>query len=181
MCHGLSSKRVSILGFEPIYRGKDVEKFVLDDPLNYIQFIPDRFQQVAQTEKYRVKEKLIYRFISKNLVFAYDNQQKLTLNSANIVIPKISNYPIKVMGALFNSSPYQFIFQKKFSSIKILRNHIEQMPLPFWDKKTFSEIIKLVDDTIKKKIYFEKLDNYIMEKFNLNNREKIYIKDSIYK
>jgi hypothetical protein len=57
---------------------------------------------------------LIYRFISKYLVFAYDDKQKLTLNSANIVIPKTDDYPIKVIAALFNSSLYQFIFQKKF-------------------------------------------------------------------
>ena len=165
------------IGFEPIYKGKDVEKFVLNNPSNYIQFMPDKFQQVASTEKYRVKEKLIYRFISKNLVFAYDNQQKLTLNSANIVVPKISNYPIKVIVALFNSSLYQFIFQKKFSSIKVLRSHIEQMPLPFWDKKNFSEIIKLVDETIKNKNNFEKLDNYIMNKFALSLKEQKYINE----
>jgi tRNA1(Val) A37 N6-methylase TrmN6 len=162
-------------GFEPIYKGKNVEKFVLSNPSNFIQFTPEKFQQVAPTEKYRVKEKLIYRFISKNLVFAYDDEQKLTLNSANIVIPKISNYPIKIIAAILNSSLYQFIFQKKFSSIKVLRNHIEQMPLPLWDKKTFSKIIKLVDETMKDKNNFEKLDNYIMDEFALSSKEKNYI------
>ena len=164
-------------GFEAVYKGKDVEKFILSDPSNYIQFSPEKFQQVAPTEKYRAKEKLIYRFISKNLVFAYDDKQKLTLNSANIVIPKIPDYPLKVIAALFNSSLYQFIFQKKFSSIKVLRSHIEQMPLPLWDKKTFSEIVDLVDEAINDKNNFEKLDNYIIDKFLLSPKEKDYIKD----
>ncbi len=162
-------------GFEPIYKGKDIEKFVLEAPSNYIHFAPEKFQQIAPTEKYRAKEKLIYRFISKYLVFAYDDKQRLTLNSANIVIPKISDYPIKVIAALFNSSLYQLIFQKKFSSIKILRSHIEQLPLPLWDRKTFSEIIELVDKTIKDKNRFEELDNYIMEKYALSAKEKNYI------
>lgn len=162
-------------GFEPIYKGKNVGRFVLDNPSNYIQFTPEKFQQVASVEKYRAKEKLIYRFISKYLVFAYDDKQKLTLNSANIIIPQIPNYPIKVIAALLNSSLYQFIFQKKFSSIKVLRSHIEQMPLPLWDKKTFSKIIKLVDETIENKDNFEKLDNYIMDKFILSLKEKKYI------
>jgi len=99
------------------------------------------------------------------------------LNSANIVIPKISNYPIKVIAALLNSSLCQFIFQKKFSSIKVLRSHIEQVPLPLWDKKTFSEIIKLVDETIKNESNFEKLDNYIMDRFTLSSKEKKYINE----
>ena len=50
-------------GFEEIYKGKDVEKFVLSRPSNYIHFTPEKFQQVAPVEKYRAKEKLIYRFI----------------------------------------------------------------------------------------------------------------------
>lgn len=163
-------------GFEPIYKGKDVKKFIFSEPSNYIQFTPDIFQQVAPTEKYRAKEKLVYRFISKYLVFAYDDKQRLTLNSANIVIPKIENYPIKVIAALLNSSSYQFIFQKKFSSIKILRSHIEQMPLPLWNKKTFSEIIQLVNKTIKNEDNFEELDNYIMGKYSFSSKEINYIK-----
>ncbi|MBU2025335.1 N-6 DNA methylase [Patescibacteria group bacterium] len=163
--------------FEEIYKGKDVEKLALSNPSNYIKFTPEKFQQVAPIDKYRAKEKLIYRFISKYLVFAYDNKQKLTLNSANIVIPKIPNYPIKVIAALLNSSPYQFIFQKKFSSIKVLRNHIEQMPLPLWDKEIFNNIIKLVDETIENSEKFEILDNYIMKQYSLSLEEINYIKN----
>ena len=162
--------------FEEIYKGKDVEKLALSNPSNYIHFTPEKFQQVAPIEKYRAKEKLIYRFISKYLVFAYDNKQKLTLNSANIVIPKIPNYPIKVIASLLNSSLYQLIFQKKFSSIKVLRSHIEQMPLPLWNKEIFDNIIKLVDETIKNNEKFEILDAYIMKMYNLSPEEIIYIK-----
>ena len=99
------------------------------------------------------------------------------MNSANIVIPKIPDYPIKVIAALLNSSLYQFIFQKKFSSIKVLRSHIEQMPLPLWDNKTFLEIAKMIDEIIENKGDFEELDNCIMEKFTLSSKEKNYIKE----
>ncbi len=158
-------------GAEPIFKGKDVKKLSLKEPTNYIVFTPEKFQQVAPVEKYRVKEKLIYKFISKNLVFAYDDKQRLTLNSANIVIPKIKDYPIKVIAGLFNSSLYQFIFQKKFSSIKVLRNHIEQMPLPLLDRTKYSEIVSLVDDVIKNKKDFEELDKYIYQLFKLTKKE----------
>ncbi|MEA1962659.1 MAG: N-6 DNA methylase [Patescibacteria group bacterium] len=157
--------------FEPIYRGKDIEKFILKNPSNYILFTPKKFQQVAPIEKYRAKEKLIYKFISKKLVFAYDDKQKLTLNSANIVIPKLQNYPVKVIAALFNSSLYQFIFQKQFSSIKILRSHIEQMPLPLWNNKILEQIVFFVDEIIAKKSNFEKIDKYIFQQFNFSEKE----------
>ena len=161
--------------FEPIYKGKDIKKFILDKPSSYIQFQPESFQQVAPEEKYRAKEKLIYKFISKNLIFAYDNHKRLTLNSANILIPEIPDYPIKVIASLFNSSVYQFLFQKKFSSIKVLRSHIEELPLPLWNKKTFSEITKLADKVIQNRIKFQELDNYITNKFSLSEKEKDYI------
>lgn len=164
-------------GFEEIYKGKDVERFILNKASSYINFTPEKFQQVAPVEKYRADEKLIYRFISKYLIFAYDNKQKLTLNSANIVIPKIPNYPIKVILALLNSSLYQFIFQKKFSSIKVLRNHIEQMPLPLWGQTVFNNIIEMVDSIIRFKPMFERLNNYIMEQYGLSTDEIKYIKE----
>ena len=162
-------------GFEPVYTGKEVKKFVLGCPSHYIQFIPGEFQQVAAEEKYRIKEKLIYKFISKNLVFAYDSQKRLTLNSANILIPDIPDYPLKVVAALFNSSLYQFIFQKKFSSIKVLRSHIEEMPLPLWNKMTFFRIIQLVDQIISNGDHLKKLDDYILSKFTFSQKEKKYI------
>ena len=168
----------SVPAFEPIYRGKDIKKFTLSvKPSCYIQFQPDKFQQVAPEYKYRSKTKLIYKFISKNLTFAYDDQQRLTLNSANTLIPQISNYPIKVILALFNSSLYQFLFQKKFSSIKVLRSHIEALPLPLWDKKTFSKIIKLTNQVIRTQNKFQELDDYITHKFKLTKKEITRIKN----
>ena len=166
-------------GFEPVYRGRDVKKFVLDDPFSYIKFQPEKFQQTAPEEKYRAKEKLIYRFISKNLVFAYDNQKRLTLNSANILIPEIPDCPIKVIAALFNSSLYQFIFQKKFASIKVLRSHIEDLPLPMWDKQAFSQIINLADRAARNQCVFQNLDSYILNKFSLSRKEKMRVNSAI--
>ena len=165
--------------FEPVYRGGDVKKFILDTPSSYIKFQPEKFQQTAPEEKYRAREKLIYRFISKNLVFAYDNQKRLTLNSANILIPEIPDCPIKVIAALFNSSLYQFIFQKRFFSIKVLRSHIEDLPIPLWNRQTFSQIIKLVDKVLRNQDKFQELNDLIINKFSLTEKEKTHIKSII--
>lgn len=161
--------------YEPIYKGKEVERFILNNPSNFIEFTPEKFQQVAPVEKYRVREKLVYRFISKNLVFAYDDKQSLTLNSANILIPKIKDYPIKVIAAFFNSSLYQFVFQKKFSTIKVLRSHLEQLPLPELDEVTINKIVRLVDKNILQRNCYEELDSFILDIFNLTSSEKAHI------
>lgn len=163
-------------GFEPIYTGKDVKRFFLDKPSRYIKFQPDKFQQIADMEKYRAQEKLIYKFISKYLIFAYDNNKRLTLNSANVLIPRIKNYPAKVLLAIFNSSLYQFIFQKRFSSLKVLRSHIEDLPLPLWNKEVFSKITKMADKAIYGQSHnFKTLDDCIMNQFAFSKKQKKYI------
>ncbi|WP_334303208.1 TaqI-like C-terminal specificity domain-containing protein, partial [Coprococcus eutactus] len=44
------------------------------------------YQQAAPERIYRAPEKLIYRCINRQLVFAYDESRHLTLNSCNLVI-----------------------------------------------------------------------------------------------
>jgi len=162
-------------GYEAVYRGKEIDRFTFSDPSSFIKFCPENFQQVAPDWKYRAKEKLVYRFISKHLIFAFDDKQRLTLNSANIVIPKIPSYPTKVILALFNSSFYQFIYQKKFSTIKTLRGHLEQLPLPLWEKTVFDKIVSMVDKIIDSEDFYDELDACIMKSFDLSQEEIDYV------
>lgn len=164
---------------EEIYKGKEVNKYFLSQASNFILFEPEKFQQVAPIEKYRAKEKLIYRFISDKLVFAYDDKQKLTLNSANILIPKIDDYPIKVILALFNSSLYQFIYSKKFNTIKVLRSNLEELPLPILSEEFYGKIIKYVDEIISSKKIHNELDLLIFTLFEISEVEQKYILASI--
>lgn len=173
-------------GYEGVITGKEVSKFSHCSPKQFIKFEPDRFQQVAPECKYRAKEKLIYRFISKELVFSYDSKQLLTLNSANILIPKVDKYPIKFILGLFNSSLYQYIFQKKFSSIKVLRSHIEALPLPNWHEKEISKITSLVDDILvtinndtRRHQLLDELDNFIMSHWGLTENEMDFVVKSL--
>lgn len=173
-------------GYEPILTGKDIKRFLALNPKYFIKYQPEDFQQVAPEHKYRAKEKLIYKFISKELVFSYDDKQTLTLNSANILIPRVENYPIKTILALFNSSLYQYLYQKKFGSIKILRNDLEKLPLPIVEKSTHSLINKSVDKLLniklseaERKKYYIELDKLIMDLFQLTDEEQKHISESV--
>lgn len=164
-------------GCEPIYKGSDVGVFSLKKANTYIKFAPELFQQVAPEEKYRAKEKLVYRFISCAPVFAYDDKGSLTLNSANILIPKF-NYPLKVILALFNSSLYGFIYVKKFNSLKILRGDLEQLPLPLWPEEVFQRVTEMVDGIRQGQEGLMALDSYLMEQFGLSPEEMHYVYSS---
>lgn len=159
---------------EPILKGSDITKYKIKKVENYIDFEPDKFQQVAPVEIYRTKEKLFYKFISNKLIFAYDNNQKLSLNSCNILIPTFENLNIKYIMAVLNSSVAQFIFQKQFNSIKVLRSHIESIPIPVCENNLQQQIIEYVDkvcetedDKDYKKLCHQ-IDLFVAKLYNLS-------------
>ena len=168
-----------------ILKGADICKYHIKPTDNYIVFKPESFQQIAPTEMYRAPEKLLYRFISSQLVFAYDNKQTLSLNSCNIVIPKLNGIDIKYVLAILNSRVAQFIFKMEYNSVKVLRSHIEGIPIPLADEQSQEEIISLTNLLIAgkelneaKKIYDE-LDNIIFKLFELTTTEQTIITDAV--
>lgn len=170
---------------EMVLKGADICKYHINQTSNYIIFKPESFQQIAPTEMYRAEEKLLYRFISSQLVFAYDDKQTLSLNSCNIVIPKIPGIKMKYVLAILNSRIAQFIYKKDFNSVKVLRSHIESIPIPIADETTQNEIISLTEKLISglelheaEKTYDE-LDILIAKLFNLNSDELEIVKKAV--
>lgn len=162
---------------EMVLKGADIKKYQIQKSENYITFTPEHFQQVAPEKYYRAPEKLLYSFISKHPVFAYDNEQRLSLNSCNLIIPHIEELDIKYILAVLNSRITQFMFMKQFDSVKVLRSHIEQIPIPVIDAHSQAQIIALVNilleesDTERYLILYEKLDKMIAALFELTNDE----------
>lgn len=167
---------------EGVLKGSDIDKYNFKPASSFITFVPADFQQVAPVEKYRAKEKLIYKFISKELSFAYDNKQTLTLNSANILIPRLPNLPVKVVLAFLNSEVFQFIFKKKFNTVKILRGDLESLPFPLLTPGLTKDIEELTNNLIacvKKDINQDKLNSLIYSIYELTEEEKQYINNFI--
>ncbi|GMO60823.1 MAG: hypothetical protein Ta2D_06530 [Rickettsiales bacterium] len=167
---GNNDKFIGATGSEKIWTGKEIKSFKILDTNRYIKYDRQNFQQVASEEIYRAKEKLVYKFISKNPVFAYDNQQRLFLNSVNILIPKVDGYSIKTCMAFLNSALFKYIYIKKFNEIKILKGNLMQMPFPIINKTTNDKIEKMVEN-----MEFEKIDALIFDIFKLSENEVIKI------
>jgi len=150
-----------IAGSEPVIKGKDIVPFRIKAADSFIIFEPEKFQQTAAESFYRNRNKVVYRYISNRLIFACDREGRVTLNSANILIPAIEGYSPELITGLFNSDLYQFIFQKKFSTVKVLRSHIEELPVPLLsrdEKKRLEESVEIAENTsetasLNKKIY----------------------------
>ena len=162
---------------EIVLKGTDIHKYKITPKETYLIYAPEKFQQSAKEEYYRAEEKLLYRFIGNQLIFAYDNQQRLSLNSCNILIPHVPHMDIKYIMAILNSTVVQFIYSRKFHSMKILRTYLEQLPLPFPSEKQQQEIISLEEKIMIEKdekkwlAYYEKADKLIACVYGLSEQE----------
>ena len=170
-------------GYEPVLKGSDIRKYKFTHNGTYLKFEPQNFQQVAPVELYRAPEKLLYRFICDTLVFAYDDQQTLSLNSCNILIPQIPDTEIKYVLAVLNSRAAGFYFSNMFGSVKVLRSHIEGIPIPHASPKVQQDVIRMVDMIIYERgevaSLYEELDDYIMSLYGLDPKEKDIIHKSV--
>lgn len=170
-------------GMEVVLKGSDIFRYAMKKTDNYIHFAPEKFQQVAPTEMYRAEEKLLYRFIAEVPVFTYDNQKKLSLNSCNILIPQIEGMDIKYVLAILNSSVAAYFINKKYNSVKLLRSHIESLPIPMVSIEKQNDIIKKVDHIMNSSEnisgLYEELDNEIMNIYSLSGKQRNTIHNAL--
>ena len=170
---------------EIILKGKDISRYKIKKPNSYIEFNPQEFQQVASTEFYRAKEKLLYRFISNKPIFCYDDNHLLSLNSCNVLIPKLQGLNIKYILAILNSSVATFYLSKKYNSIKMLKSYIEQIPIPKATEHEQKRIIELVNKIMEskdKKTFddiYRNIDDLIFNLYSLNDQQRNCIKKTI--
>lgn len=168
-------KKEKAEGLEPVYTGKQVDPFKLQDESSYILFDPENFQQCAREEFFRAPEKLIYRFIAKYPIVAYDDKQCLCLNSANILIPQLDTISIKSVAALLNSTLYHYYYSLKYSDIKVLKGNLQDLPFPKLTKEQDESLSALVTDIQSNSFssaYQQQLDNKVYSIFGITAKEQ---------
>ena len=117
-------------GFVPIFRGKDIFKDKIAEPSLFINENLDDCRQVAEIDCYKAKEKIVYRFISNNIICCYDTEQRYILNSANLFILN-DDFPLthKQVADLLNSDIMNWLFRSIYNTHKILRSDLELLPI----------------------------------------------------
>ena len=159
-------------GLEPIFTGKDIGKYNLKKASRYVNYNRADFQQCAKDEFYRAKEKLVYKFVSSHLCFTYDDQQRLFLNSANILIPDIDGMSAKTVLAFLNSSLFNFLYVKRFNDLKILKGNLSTLPFPQITAEQDEQLTTLVDHALHgDKNATEEIDSVIFSLYDLSLEE----------
>ena len=165
--------------FERIYTGKEVEKYFLKSPKYYISFDKNSFQQSAPESLYRVPEKLVYRFISKKLVFAADTSGSLVLNSANILIPEIVNMSIYSVLAYLNSEVFEYINMMWFNQLKVLKSNLLQLPFPYITAEEDIALTALAKRASRSRTAHRRIQEIIYSSFSLDMKSVMHIKEKL--
>jgi hypothetical protein len=133
----------------PLVTGKNLSQYRLTGKLSYLKNEFSRMQQVPRNDLFK-KEKLFYKFISDKPVFAYDKSGLHSLNSANVLIPRLDKYPVKAVMAILNSKLIGFFYTRKIGGLKVLRSSLEQIPFPADpDHEIILRLNELADNVIK--------------------------------
>ncbi len=167
-------------GAEQIYTGKEICPYSVKTAQYYIKYNRDSLQQVAKEEYYRAPEKLVYKFISNKLIFAYDNMQRLFLNSANILIPKIKGMSIKTVMAFLNSELYQYLYIQMFGEIKVLKGNLVELPFPELSEKQDRDISETVTKIINGECTDEFIQKQVYDIFNISDDQINHIRSILY-
>ena len=124
-------KRSRRLGLKPVYRGKDILPGRLSAAQLYID--PNDFprcQQLSPMWMFQAPEKLVYRFISSELVFYCDTHQRYFLNSANmLVLDEDFPLPARQLARIMNSPLTNWLFKQLFNTHKVLKSDLELLPI----------------------------------------------------
>lgn len=176
-------------GREVILRGRNISKYFVIEDFSYIDVQGNaecrKFQQMAKMKYYRSTPKLLYPFISSKLKFAYDEEGRISLNSCNILIPNVEGLDMKYLLGVLNSQMAQFIYSRMFRSVKILKSHLCQIPIPKVNESLQDEIIGYVNeilglnmerDEMRYRGLYEELDEKIAYLYGLSAEEYEYIR-----
>ena len=159
-------------GLEAIFTGKDISRYGLKKASRYVKYNRSNFQQCAKDEFYRAKEKLVYKFVSSRLCFTYDDQQRLFLNSANILIPEVDGMSIKTVLAFLNSSLFNFLYIKRFNDIKILKGNLSALPFPKISSEDDKKLSALVDAALSgNNTVVEEIDSFVFSLYQLDSED----------
>ena len=129
--------------------------------LEVIRLVPTPHEVIAAPCVF--KESI--RYSSKSLEAEIMASQRLTLNSCNVVIPHIPGLDMRYIMAILNSRVAQYIYEKRYNAVKVLRSHIENIPVPVADEETQRRIISKAEELMAEELITESSVNSEMQTY----------------
>jgi hypothetical protein len=145
------SKKHLDTNYYKVLDGRDIHKYSIKWANVYLEYDLRRIHSCKRKDIFESKEKLFFRRVSANLIFAYDNKQFFALNTLVVVNKKEgSNLDLKYLLAVLNSTLLTYIYKIKFKSTKKVFSEIQarsvgMLPIKVVPKNEQNVIINIVN------------------------------------
>jgi type I restriction-modification system DNA methylase subunit len=174
--------------------GRNIGRYWLNWNGVYLDYKLERIHSCKRKDIFESPEKLFFRRVSENLIFAYDDEQFFALNTLVVVNARNhSQIVIKYLLALLNSKLMNYLYRRKFKSTKTVFSEIQartvrQLPIPFVGSSTQAPLISLVERILAKKRNNPEADTMVLEQeidclvyslYNLTNEEIAIVESSV--
>jgi hypothetical protein len=147
-------------GYYPLVEGKDIGRYRIKNKSGkYLKYDLSAIHSCKRKDIFESDEKLFFRRVGSNLMFAYDNQQYFALNTLIAVnIKEGVDYSLKFILGLLNSKTFDLYYQTFLKSSKKVFSEIQarqvgMLPIPKLDnakaKKFHEKIVGLVEKVLK--------------------------------
>ncbi|PWA06834.1 Eco57I restriction-modification methylase domain-containing protein [Flavobacterium psychrotolerans] len=132
-------------GYKPFLEGKDISSYLIKDVTKFLKYKPELIHRARTPKVFEVEEKLLVQRITggkKPLKVAYDNLKYYNKESINNIILKAdSEFKIKFILSLLNSSLINWFYNKSFTNdstltVNISKEYLSKIPIK---KTTLSE------------------------------------------
>jgi hypothetical protein len=106
--------------------GRNIGRYTIRWDGVYIEHDESKIHSCKGTDIFLTPEKLFFRRVSENLMFAFDDQQFFALNTLVVVnLRKDQSTPLKFLLALLNSSLMNYLYKNRFKSTKRVFSEIQ--------------------------------------------------------
>ena len=182
-------------GYYKLLDGRNIKKFSINWTGEFLEYDINKIHSCKTKDIFLVDEKLLFRRVSSNLIFAYDDKQYFALNTIVVLTLKNNsinrNISIKFLLALLNSSLLNFIYKTKFKSTKTVFSEIQARSvgeLPIKIPKNQGPFITYIDKILEikrnslgsdtSKLEYE-IDSLVYKLYGLSEDEIAIVEKSI--
>ena len=179
----LSCKKEYKEGYLKLLDGKNNNKYGINWTGVYLDYNIDRIHSCKRRDIFECSEKLLFRRVSSELIFTYDDSQYYALNTLVVVTKREScQCDFKYLIAILNSKLMNYIYTNQYKSTKKVFSEIQarsvgKLPVKI---KDVPELVTLANQAIniKKENYsanideiLRRIDNIVYKLYDLSDEE----------
>lgn len=165
--------------------GRNVQRYKINWTGVYLNYDLKKIHSCKRKDIFLKDEKLLFRRVSSNLVFAYDNNQFFALNTLVVVTIKdkyLGKYSLKYLLSILNSKLVNYYYFHKYKSTKNVFSEIQArsvglIPIPLISLSDQQKFISIVDDILSAdkddilKQYDDRINEMVYKLYDLTDDE----------